>query len=278
MASNLACIGLAVEDSAELGALVAKTKRTARSVGTYDRVHVVRWQDPSGASLVLGWMGSELVDLLPTYATTSGGILTDCRLINDSVASAAVVDSEGEQLTAIAFEAEQYRQMKAFRNPIAGHARITALGVSVQIHADADAFASSTDSLLDHSADPAEEAPPHYVERGWSWPPRMASESLISYSMFGDPAESTAHARMSGVVLASDHRTCELTGQGFSVATVRTVGFEADVCLAQSDQPATPKPGSIVSGTVFLVAGIESDALTRRRSRLQQLLNRRHVR
>ncbi|MDQ1493993.1 MAG: hypothetical protein QOG69_476, partial [Actinomycetota bacterium] len=188
-------------------------------------------------------------------------------LINGSVASAAVVDAGGEQLTAMAFEAEQYRQLKALGRPVDGPARITALGVSVQIHADADAFASSPDSLLDPSADPAGEPPPRYLERAWAWPPRVASESFMSYGVFGDPEQSSAHARLSGVVLSAQERVCALTGQGFSVATVRTVGFEAAVCLARTEHAVAPHAGNVVSGTVFLTATVESDALVGQRRR-----------
>jgi hypothetical protein len=71
----------------------------------------------------------------------------------------------------------------------------------------------------------------------------------------------TAHARLAGTVLRASHRSCELTGQGFSVATVRTVGFETDLCLADAEHPATPEPGSIIAGTVFLTALIDSPPL-----------------
>jgi hypothetical protein len=83
-------------------------------------VRVERWQDDSGAALVLGWRSGELVDLLPAYAATAGGSLSECYLINESVAPAAVVDPDGEQLTAMAFEAEQYRQIKALGRPVSG--------------------------------------------------------------------------------------------------------------------------------------------------------------
>jgi hypothetical protein len=122
----------------------------------------------------------------PFFASTVGGMVADCRLVNESVASAAIVDADGGQLTAMAFEAEQYRQIKALGQPVSGHARITALGVSVNAHADTEAFAASPDSLLDPGADPAGPPPPHYAERGWPWPPRMAAESFISYGVFGD--------------------------------------------------------------------------------------------
>ncbi|PZS16100.1 MAG: hypothetical protein DLM57_11430 [Pseudonocardiales bacterium] len=275
MSSNLACVGLAVDDSRDLGFLVDRAMAAAYVVGTFDGVEVRRWQGQSGAALVLGWQGRDVVDLLPTFAATVGGAVADCRLINESVASAALVDSNGEQLTAMAFEAEQYRQMRSMNAPVAGAVRITALGVSVQIHADATAFALSPDSLLDRSADPAEEAPAHYIERGFSWPPRVASESFISHGIFGDPTQSTAHARLSGLVLSARHRVCELTGQGFSVARVRTVGFEADLCLSDSEHPTVPQPDNIVSGTVFLAAAVDAAELADTRQHKRSVFSRR---
>ena len=94
----------------------------------------------------------------------------------------------------------------------------------------------------------------------------MASESFISYGIFGDPGQSTAHARLSGLVLTASHCTCTLTWQGFSVATVRSAGFEADLCLSDAEHPVTPEPDNIVSGTVFLAATVEADGLADRRS------------
>jgi hypothetical protein len=87
-----------------------------------------------------------------------------------------VVDADGRQLTAMAFEAEQYRQIRALGHPVSGPARITALGVAVQVYPDADAFTASPGSQLDPAADPAGEPPPHYREKGWTRPPRLAAE------------------------------------------------------------------------------------------------------
>ena len=208
-----------------------------------------------------GGLQDDITDFLPVLASTSGGRIEDCQLINGSVATASVVDADGEQLTAMAFEAEQYRQLKAHGRPVSGIAKITALGVSVTIHLDAAAFEASPDSLLSPDADPASPPPASYVERGWSWPPRIAAESFISPGIFGDPAQSTAQARLAGTVLRASHRICELTGQGFTVATVRCVGFDTDLCLADTEHPVTPEPGSIISGTVFLTATIDAAEL-----------------
>jgi hypothetical protein len=53
------------------------------------------------------------MDLIPVYAPTSGGLLSECDLINESVVLAAVIDADCHQLAAMAFAAEQYRQLQS---------------------------------------------------------------------------------------------------------------------------------------------------------------------
>jgi hypothetical protein len=250
--SALACVGLAVSDETGLQQLVTRAHRAAGQTGVFDGVHVGRWEDDSGAALVLGWRSGELLDFIPAYTAGSGGLLADCRLVNDGVAFAKVVDTSGQQLTAMTFAAEQYRELRAYGEPVSGRARITALGTAVQVYPDADAFAASPGSQLDLSA--LQEPPPHYRERGWTWPPRLGAESFISYGAFAAPDEARPDARLSGTVLKAARRVCALTGQPFTVATVSTAGFAADVCLAASEHPGPPAPGTIISGTVSLCA------------------------
>jgi hypothetical protein len=255
--SPLACIGLAVANPDRLSNLLYLTAQRAAPAGEFDGIRVLRWQDPSGAALVLGCEEKgRVVDVIPTFAAAAGGIFADCRLINKPVAVAAVVDEDGTQLTALAFEAEQYQQIKALGQPTSGHARITALGLSVHVHADDDAYRVSPDSLFDPSGEHGDEV-------------RMGPRSFISYGAFAaagiidavGAAEPTAHARLAGVVLRASHRTCALTGQGFSIATVQSSGFVADMCLADTEHPVTPAPGNIISGTVLLTAAFVSEAV-----------------
>src|SRR5262249_56974330 len=102
VSSDLACVGRAVADSRELAHLVEQASATAQAVGTFDGVRVTRWQDPSGAALVLGWRAGEVADLLPTYASAAGGIVADCRLVNGSGAAADGSDCECAEGTAVA--------------------------------------------------------------------------------------------------------------------------------------------------------------------------------
>jgi hypothetical protein len=250
--SPLACVGLAIANADRLSSLLYLAADRAASAGEFDGIRVLRWQDPSGAALILGCEATgRIVDVTPTFAAAAGGIFADCRLINKPVAVAAVVDEDGTQLTAMAFEAEQYQQIKALGQPTSGHARITAFGLSVHVHADDAAYSASPDSLLDPSREHAAEV-------------RMGPLSFISYGAFAEAgigaAEPTAHARMAGVVLRASHRTCALTGQGFSVATVESSGFVADMCLADTEHPVTPKVGNIISGTVLLTAAFVGEA------------------
>src|SRR6266498_1298689 len=101
----------------------------------------------------------------------------------------------------------------------------------MEVHADAAAFDSSVASLLSEPGEDPGEPPPHVVERGLRWPPRMAAESVISYDVFGAREQAQAYARLNASVLRAEQRTVAATGQRFSAARVRTVGFELDLCL-----------------------------------------------
>lgn len=254
MTSALACVGLAVRDEAELSSLVTGAYRAARETGVFGGVHVGRWQDDSGAVLILGWRSGELVDFVPAYAAASGGLLSGCRLINESVAFAKVVDADGQQVTAMAFEAEQYRQLHALGHRVSGPARITALGVDVQVYPDADVFAASPGSQLAPSAGTSAAR----SRAGLAGAAPAGRRIIHLLRRVRRPRRGPAHARLSGTVLHAERRICALTRQPFTVAAVRTAGFEADVCLAGSGHPDPPAPGGIISGTVVLSAAIDA--------------------
>src|SRR5690242_13253288 len=82
------------------------------------------------------------------------------------------------------------------------------------------------------------------------WPPRLGAESFISHAGLTDRPQYQSRARLSGTVLDATRRVNGRTGQSFTVAAVRTAGFEASLCLAASDHPEVPEPGSIISGLV----------------------------
>jgi hypothetical protein len=253
--SNLACLGLGVADNAELERLLSVAVPAARPLGEVDGIWVVRWEDPSGARLVMSVQGEQVLDLLPSFAGTPGARLANIQAATDEVAIADVVDEGDEQVTMLALELEQRRLLPA-EGLAAASATVVALGVDVTVHADEDAFAASDASLLqDPGEDGPGEPPPHFVERGWSWPPRMAAESFISYGVFGAPEDAQAYARLTGTVRQARRLRVTATGQEFTAARVQTAGFEVDLCLPAGEH--TLQPGNVIGGTVFLVGSLD---------------------
>jgi hypothetical protein len=253
VASTLECVGLGVADRTGLQRLIDRALADARRVGVADSVTVLRWQDPSGARLVIGVRDREILEFLPSFDSEPGARLGGVRMANDEVAIADVVDEDGEQATMIAVELEQRRLLPVAAAAVAGLASVVALGVDVRVHAGPEAFAASDASLLSSDGGDPGEPPPHVRERGLPWPPRMAAESLISYGVFGPAEQAQAYARLNGVVLHAGERTVTATGRRFVAARVRTAGLDLDICLP--DGPV-PEPGNVIGGTVFLVASL----------------------
>ncbi len=251
MASNLACVGLAVSKPAELRSLVRSIAPWSEPLATVDGIDVARWEDPSGARLVLGFRHGNVRDLLPSFAAEPSARLASIQYVTADVAHATVLDEHGEQATALAIEFEERRLLRRAAAVTEGTAGVVALGVGVEVFADEDAFRASPVSLLDPDGAPGD-PPPHYVERGWAWPPHVGTESFFSSFAISPGAEPSAHARLAGTVIDADVRTVELTGQQFVHALVHTVGFDAHVCFPADGKPA-PSAGAIVHGTVFLV-------------------------
>jgi hypothetical protein len=267
MASNLSCVGLGVADGDSLESLLATVRPHATPLGTADGLDVVRWEDASsGARLVVGIAHGEVVDLLPSLTSPPDTRLAGVRSVNHDVVTAAVVDQDGEQVTSLSLELEERRLLGA-RVVERADAAIVALARSVALHDDADVFEASRGSLLDPDADTEAEPPPFFGEGGLQWPPRMAPESFISYGVFADPDDAGAMARLNGVVIGASRRTTALTGQSFTVARVRTAGFEVDVCLSAEEHPEVPRPGQVLGGEVFLVGSAPAIAAPTPRTR-----------
>jgi hypothetical protein len=241
MSSALACIGLAVSDDAEFDLLVKDALLVLREVGTFGGVYVGRWQDDSGTALVLGLHDGQLADFTFAYAGSSGGLLADCRLLHEAIAFAKVAGADGRQLTAMAFEAEQYRQLAACGQPVSGPARITALGIDAAIYPDAEAFAASPASQVHPSPGTAPPPPPNYDR---CWPPRLGAESFISHAAFPARPQYQSRARLSSTVLNATRRVSGLTGQSFTVAAVRTAGFEASLSWPPATTRTCPTPAT----------------------------------
>ena len=255
MTSTLGCIGLAVDGDEELEDLLARVLPQTVPIGSAAGVDVLRWQDPSGARIVLGVAGSALTWFSPSYAGTPGARLENVVAVNDDVVTASVVDEDGEVVAWLAAGLEQ-RLLLSPGVPASGSAAVVSLGVDVTAFPDADAYAASDASLVDPDSEPGDPAP-RYVENGWGWPPRYAAESFLSYAVFAEGPQANAYGRLAGTVLHTDTRQAAATGQRFHVARVRTADFHTDVCLAAAEHEHAPSPGEVLAGTVYLVVSMD---------------------
>jgi hypothetical protein len=267
MASNLACIGLAVDGTTSLSAVISRLMPHTVSIGLGAKeTEIRRWEDASGSRLTLGIREKQVVELLPSLGGPVSARLAEVQPSSEDFASADVVDEDGEMCTRLQLALEEQRFLELLERPAAGPACITALGNEVAVFQDEATFQEAPESLLDPNADPGP-PPPHIVEKGMKWPLRVASESFMSSAMFsGLGAEATLY----GTVLSADRRTVARTGQSFVAATVRTVGFEATVCVPGEQLATDPQPGHILGGRVYMVAAMpslipESAALSKRR-------------
>lgn len=241
--STLATIGLGTGSEDDFRRLVLEASKRAQHHDTIRNVRVQRWEDESGAAIVLAWRGGrqnsrpsspqqspQLISFLPAFAALSEVRLTQCHPVREPITVANVVDADGAHITALAADLEQYQHLIAAGHPVDGSARLTALGLDVQVHADEDAFHAAPKGPND-ATDPAD---------------------FVPFGAFAEPAKAQPHARLTGTVVKAERRVNRLTGQEFTVAITRTAGFDADVCLSAAEHPDLPAPGAIITGGVSL--------------------------
>jgi len=237
--STLATIGLGTGSEDDFRRLVMEASKRAQQNDTVGNVRVQRWEDESGAAIVLAWRAGkpnspqrspQLVGFIPAFAAMSEVRLTQCHPVREPITVANILDGDGEHVTALAADLEQYRQLIAAGRPVDGTARLTALGLAVQVHADEDAFHAARKGPND-ATDPAD---------------------FVPFGAFTEPAKAQPHARLTGTVVKAERRINRLTGQEFTVAVTRTAGFDADVCLSATEHPDLPAPGAIITGGVSL--------------------------
>jgi hypothetical protein len=228
VSTSLGCVGLAVRDGDELDRLITAVLPAAHSLGRAGALELFRWQDPSGARLIVAVVDDQWVELLPSFAGLPGALLANLEPVNDEVTTADVVDPDGEQLASVAVELEQRRLLNP-ADPPSGRqagfstpATLVALGTDVSVRDGAEAF-----------------------------------EPFLAYTGFDAADEAEAYARLAGTIVRAERRTVVQTGQRFVAARVRTAGFQLDLCLSASEHPALPTPGQIVAGEVYLVASLE---------------------
>jgi len=244
--STLGTIGLATEDQAAFQALVLEADKRAQHEQIVRNVKVRRWEDESGAGVVLAWRGQErrpeLVSFMPAYAALSEVRLAQAHPVREPITVANVLDADGTHVTALAAELEQYRHLVAQGQPIDGPARISAFALSVRVYPDEDAFRAAPEAASEDPASPAT--------------PDDDPAAFLPFGAFAEPAKAQPHARLTGTVLKAERRINRLTGQPFTVAITRTAGFEADVCLSGREHPDLPAPGAIITGVVSLFVSL----------------------
>ncbi len=253
MVSNLDCIGLGVSDEAELDEMLARLLPSCAVLGVAGDVEVRRWQDASGARLVIGLRGGEPFELLPSYAGPVGARLGGLRPMTEDVVEADVVDDQGETLTRAALELEERRflagDVHAGPVPVA----LVALGTEVSLHRDAGAFGRSASSLVGSRQGTGRRQ--GHVRGAAGKPMRLSAESFLAYGLFGDPG---AYCRLHGTVVASEVRKNAVSGREFVAALVRCAGFEVTLCTPCDGLAAPPEPGNVLGGTSFLVGSAPS--------------------
>jgi hypothetical protein len=228
----LGCIGLDVSDSS-FDTLVAEVLPASVYMGTADGVEYRRWQDLSGARLVLGLEDGEVVDDLPSFHGRVGALLNHVEQANEDVAMVTVVD-DAERLempTPVWLE-----QLPFLTAPVSARVAVavTAFGCSVVVYRDVDEFERLTRHV------------------------RAAPEAYAA-NMYGlDPDELQARAWISGTVLSCEELVTQYTGQTFFAARVRTYGMTVTMCLASDAHPVAPEPGQIIGGGCCVVASIHA--------------------
>src|SRR6201996_1208665 len=234
MALHLGCIGLGTGGEQDFERLAAEAGKAAQQQEVVRGVRVRRWEDGSGAAVVMGWRGGQLISFMPSFAATSEIRLANCQPVRQHGVIAEGQEGDGTPITALAAELEQYRQLVAAGEPADGMAKIAAFGLRVKLYDDEQAFLAAPKGPHDAPA-PADFEP---------------------FGAFAEPAKAQAHARLTGTVIKAERRFSWLTSNPFIVAITRTAGFEVDLCLAGDEHPDVPAPGAIVTGIVSLSASL----------------------
>jgi hypothetical protein len=250
---NFDCLGFRVETSDALAELVERVMPVAERVGTRGRgAETLRWQDESGARLVIDLRKGAVHNVLPSFAGTATASVRDVSALNDDTSSADIVDEHRETITRLAVDIEERQLISG--TTVRGAISVVGLVGHVSVHNDAEAFAASPASLLVDSEE-AGTPPPHFVESGWPWPPRMGAASFISEGLFASPKDARPIARLNGLVLEADERINSLTGLRFVRSRVRTAGFDADLCAPASEM-SVPTAGNVLASMVYLVGSL----------------------
>lgn len=247
--------------------MVERLVSDAERIGKSGRTSVYRWQDPSGARLVVEMRSGVVEHVLPSYAGLAGAQVGGVVMVDDEVARCSVVDESGEEMTRIMVAFEERAFALGRSRAYSGPASIVALGVDVRTFESAETFAAADESLVYADPDHVPDPPPHVVEFGLEWPPRLEMHSVISYGAFAEAQDVDAYARLYGTVLGASSRTVQLTGQSFQCVDVRTVGMDVEMCFPAPADADLPRTGEIIGGSVVMVGSLGASSGTGRRVR-----------
>jgi hypothetical protein len=243
----LDCFGFGDDLPALIDAVLPRVERLSLT----DADEVLAWTDEaSGARLVLGCHGVDVRWLWPTLWSPTSTLLGGLTVLGNGMVSARVLDGCGGRVADLLLRLEQGENLTEDMLTRTWPAAVVA-GGPVQVFADAAAFLADPSSIRGDPANYPAQPPEHFAARGWSWPPRLAEESLE------EPRDAAGHTRMTGTVRSADVRRNSLTGRQFTVLRVRTLGLELDLCLA-GDRGAVAV-GSVVAGSVNLVGRLGAE-------------------
>lgn len=236
----LRCFGFGDDPAALVESVLPRVERLSMT----GEDEVLAWTDEgSGARLVLGCRGVDVRWVWPTLWAPTSTLLGGLTVLADDVVSAAVIDDAGAPAARLVLRLEQGRSLTPEALERSWPAAVVATG-AVRVFADGAAFGADPISIVGDPTGYSAQPPEHFAARGWAWPPRLAEESL-------EPAGGALPmARLTGTVLACATRRNDLTGREFSVARLRTLGLELDLCLPADHEPVPV--GAVVAGTVGL--------------------------
>jgi hypothetical protein len=262
MPSNFECVGFDVASEQGLFELVQELLPKSEHLGRGPRgFDVYRWQDVSGARLVFDLKRDVVHNVLPSFAGESSVSVRFVRRLNDDTSSAEIVDETGgstvETVTRLAVDIEERALLPSAS--VRGSASLVGLVGEVAVFADADEFLASPASVLGDPED-AGPPPPHVLEQGWPWPPRIGAQAFVSHGLFAPAREARPIATLNGVVSEADERVNSLSGITFVRSHVRSAGFAADVCW-RANEMTVPVPGNVVAATVYMVGSLHDWAL-----------------
>jgi hypothetical protein len=236
----LECFGFGADTAALVAAVLPRVERLSR----LGDAEVLAWTDgASGARLVLGCRGVDVRWMWPTLWSSPSTLLGGLTVLAGDVVGAAVLDRAGSRIARVVLRLEQGHALTTESCRRTWPAAVVATG-PVRVFADAAAFIADPASIHGDPASYPAQPPEHFAERGWAWPPRVSEESL-------EPdGDLLPVAGLTGSVVAAERRRNELTGDHFTVARVRTLGLQLDLCLPEQHDPVPV--GSVVAGRVGL--------------------------